>query len=873
MIRFLRIWLLLLLALPVSAGAQYLEGDVVDAETGEGIAYVYVLCPETKAGKQTDDKGHFKIPYQKKMEKLTFSCVGYKRKTVKVDVPGKPILVKLEMDARLMKEVGVTTKKKKYKRKDNPAVLLMRKVIAAKSLTDLSNLDYYQYRKYQKFNFAINDFTPKVFEEGRFKKMPFLKKYVVRDEATGKLTLPVMVDETLTDHLYRKNPQSKKSIVQGHRSKGLNEWFSTGDIMNVMLQDCFEDVNIYDNMVRLLRNQFVSPISSTQAISFYRYFIADTVMVGNDRCIEVSFTPNNSQDFGFTGSLYIMADSTYRVRKVEMGVPYHSGINFVDNMHLVQEFIELPTGEYVLLYDEMQVQLELLEFLTKFQVRRTTRYSDYAFDSIPENRLNWLGDKKTAPDAMLRTDSFWEKERPLPLTKSETSINSFLKDMEAMKGFNLALFVVKAFVENFVETSKNPEKPSKIDIGPVNTIVSHNQIDGFRLRASAQTTANLDPHLFARGYVAYGFKDHRWKGLGELTYSLNKKAYLPREFPVHNLTLTGQYDVMAPSDKILPTDKDNVFTSFKWTTVDLMSYVKRMSLKYDREWANGLRLTAVLKHERDEPTGKLSYESLNGSLLPSRNILQAGMKELVTNDFTLGLQYQPGASYINTKQRRVTVNKDAPVFSLSHTIGWRGLGNGDYTYNYTELGVYKRFFLSAYGRLNMHLRGGIQWNQVPFPLLITPPSNLSYIKQEGMFNLINNMEFMSDRFASLTLSWEPNGWFFNRIPLLRKLKWREYVAYNTYWGTLTKKNNPMLEQNRLNDKLFYFPGHFVGTDVFRFSSRPLDPDVPYMEWVVGIHNIFKILCVDYVHRVNYRDKTANYDVHRWGVRIKLDFTF
>ena len=64
-----------------------------------------------------------------------------------------------------------------------------------------------------------------------------------------------------------------------------------------------------------------TPISTRHAIGFYRYFIIDTLMVNNtDRCIRVDFTPNNPQDFGFSGSIYIVDDSTYRVKKVDMGI-------------------------------------------------------------------------------------------------------------------------------------------------------------------------------------------------------------------------------------------------------------------------------------------------------------------------------------------------------------------------------------------------------------------------------------------------------------------------------------------------------------------------------------------------------------------------
>lgn len=236
----------------------------------------------------------------------------------------------------------------------------MKKVIAAKKKSDLKQQhDYYSINKYTKMTLAFNEVTDKVFEEGKFKRLPFLKDHVEVCNETGKLILPISVDETVTQLIYRKDPETEKSIVTGQRSNGINELFNTGDILTGMLKDCFTDVDIYQENVRLLQYPFCSPISTRHAIGFYRYFIIDTLMVNNtDRCIRVDFTPNNPQDFGFSGSIYIVDDSTYRVRKVDMGIPKRSDVNFVDNMRIIQEFTQLPSGEQVMTKDNMIVQMK-----------------------------------------------------------------------------------------------------------------------------------------------------------------------------------------------------------------------------------------------------------------------------------------------------------------------------------------------------------------------------------------------------------------------------------------------------------------------------------------------------------------------------------
>ncbi len=211
--------------------------------------------------------------------------------------------------------------------------------------------------------------------------------------------------------------------------------------------------------------------------------------------------------------------------------------------------------------------------------------------------------------------------------------------------------MAKAFIENFVETSVDPKKPSKVDIGPVNTMITHNAVDGLRLRASAQTTANLNPHLFLRSYIAYGFKDNKWKGLGEVTYSFNKKAYLPREYPVNNLTFTYNRDVMAPTDRFMPTDKDNVFVSFKWTKVEHMMYYENFKLLWDYEIENGWRFKLQAATEEDKPTLQMIYQPLDGT--PASPDAVRHYDHLRTADFKFDISFQPGVTWINTKQRRI----------------------------------------------------------------------------------------------------------------------------------------------------------------------------------------------------------------------------
>lgn len=847
--------LFLLLGCCISVSAQNIQGVVTDSLTNEPIPYLSVFYEGKGVGSITDNDGNYKVETRKGWNKLTFSAVGYVTKVVNI-IPGvtKNLNVRMRPDDIMLDEVVVKPKREKYSRKNNPAVELMKKVIAHKKNNKLSENDYYQYNKYQKITMSLNDVTPEMLEKGMYKKMPFLKDQIELCEETNKFILPISVDETASQKIYRKHPKSEKTIIKGMSSTGVNELFATGDMLSTVLKDVFTDVNIYDNDIRLLQYPFISPISSSDAISFYKFYIMDTTFVDKDKCFHLTFVPNNSQDFGFTGHLYVLADSSYTVKKCTMNLPKKSGVNFVDNMDIIQEFEQLPNGEWVLKTDDMIVEMTLMKIMQGFQIRRTTRYSDYAFDELPQQLFKRKGAEIKEADAMMRGDDFWNQYRPVPLTQTESSMDMLVKRLEQMPGFKYVIFVLKAFIENFVETGTK-EHPSKVDIGPVNTMISNNYIDGLRLRMSAQTTANLNPHLFFKGYYAYGFKDHRSKYMGEVEYSFNKKEYLPREFPKNSITFSYQYDVMSPTDKFLKTDKDNVFVSFKTSTVDQMSYVRNIALKYENETQFGLKTTVEVKHSTDEPTGGLAYITNDDqkTLVP----------EIQTMEASLAFRYAPGETFVNTKQRRIPVSFDAPVFTLSHTAGFKGVLGGEYNYNLTEIGLYRRFWFSSWGKIDMFVKGGAQWNKVPFPLLIMPAANLSYILQRETFNLINNMEFLNDRYASLDVSWDLNGKIFNRIPLLKKLKWREAIGFKMLYGHLTDKNNPMKHPG--DSELFLFP-----TRDGRPTSFVMDPKTPYMECSVGIHNIFKILHIDYVRRLNYLDHP---DANKWGVRFMVMMTF
>ena len=835
-------------AKPAVIDSTLLQCYVVDWQTGDSIPYANAVYRNLKLGALSDADGHFSIA-RKVGEQLTITAVGYKPRHIKITAhTSRELKVTLIADSKQLQGIVVKAKRRhKYSRKDNPAVELMRRVIAAKKQTHLENHDYYQYDKYQKVTMAINNLTPDELEGSMFKKAPWLLDQVETCPYNNKLILPISVDETLTQHLYRKSPRDEKDIVLGQSTKGISKLIQTGEALNTIVKDLFKDINLYDDQIDLLQKRFPSPIGST-AISFYHFYIDDTVYVNQDQCIRLQFMPANQQDFGFRGELYVLNDSSLHVKKCDMQLPANTGVNFVDAMKFQQEFTKLSNGEWALTTDNMIAELKLTDLLQRAIVIRTTGMTNYAFAPIEDKQFKGKAKIIYDANAKMRDNEFWVAHRTTQLTKSEAGMDSFIKRMASTKHFKWVIFASKALIENFIETGSE-DKPSKFDIGPVNTFISKNLVDGIRLRASARTTAKLNPHWFFEGYYAYGTKSRRSYYDAKVTYSFNKPEYQPIEFPVRTISFESTSDVESPSDKYLKHNKDNIFMTFRPVKVEQMYFVNRQKINFNWETDYGLATSLELRTESNRPTGKLVYEKMDGTLVD----------KLRVSEVSLGFNYRPGQSYVNSKQKRMTVNLDAPEFNVKHTMGIKHFLGGDFNSNLTEVSIYKRFWLGSWGHVDTRVQGGAQWNKVPFQFLITPPVNTSYFEHQGTFNLMKGLEFLNDRYAQFNLAWDLEGKIFNRIPLIKKLKWREYVAFKGMWGHLTDKNNPYLPQNANDTELYKFP----------VDTRVMTRD-PYMEFVVGVHNIFKFLEVDYVRRLTYTNAPG---ISKNGIRFGFNLVF
>ena len=840
--------LFFLLILLTSGGARiygqstiYVKGTVTDATTKEPLPFASItLLPESLyTHVYSDENGRYLIELDPTTaESIQFSSVGYTAVVLKV--PKKSSAFNISLNTEMLDAANITAKRIRYRNKNNPAVDLIRKAIDRKDKNRIESQESYTYKRYEKLQLAFNNLNDSIANSRLFRQFPFFTKYIDTADGTGVLSFPVYIRENMYQHYYRKHPKAEKKVHLATQMANFND-FIEQDAINVILDGIIGKSNIYDNNITILENEYISPLSPL-APSFYRFHIIDTLYVNGISCINLHIFPRNEGDFGFSGNIFITNDSLYAVKRAELSFPKNAGVNFVKDFTLVQEFT-MVDSTWCLTTDEAVIDFSLTGKNSAVLGKVSNIYSNYQLNILlPDNELPASRMLETSPDVNARTPQYWDENRPVALNTSEQGVYDMVNDMKQDRKFSKVLNVGGIIFSSYLSLGG-------FDLGPVSTLVSHNDIEGFRFRVGGKTNARFNPNLFFDGFAAYGTKDERFKYKAEASYSFNKKKLYQWEFPMNLLTISYEDNIETPGQFFQYGNADRFFMSFYRGTAKQMVYHKTFNVTYTKEFENGFSIKPSFTHKEESPTGSLVYANSLGNIT-----------KLTSSLAGLTLRYAPNERYYQIQQNRYQLNHTNPIISLSYTYGMDDFWNSDYEFHRLDFSIDKRCWFSTFGFADISVKAGKVWNNVPFPFLIIHRANQSYEFQHSAYNMMNYMEFVSDVYAATDISYSPNGLIFNRIPLIKKLKWREFFTFKALWGRLSDGNTPAN-----NPELFYFPINNKGEQtMYSLNSEP------YMEAGFAIDNIFKFLRLDFVRRISYLNHP---DVSKWGVRFSLRFVF
>lgn len=838
------ILLLLIMAMAWSGYGQEvtLRGLVRDSISHAPLQNASVSVKGLRGGARSNAEGRFRIPISQHAHTVVVSIVGYNPMTIELDsVPGEEIVFPMTRQAHVLKSALVKNKKQRYRNKGNPAVELIREVIDHKSRNRMESYQYATYQKYEKLVVSVDKVNDKITKNKILKPYHFLVENSDTTKLEGRRLSPVYLEETYSDNYYRQSPEKTKSIITGKRNVDYGELIDMKGI-SMYLNRLYQDFNVYDNNISVFTNLFLSPIAES-APAFYMYFIEDTVMVDSQKLIRLSFRPRNPEDLLFRGTMWITLDGNYAIQKLRLLVSKSINFNFVRGMNINQDFTRQADGRYLLTKSDVLGDFGVNKSGTGLYGEREVSYVNFTTNHpIPDSVFKGPSTVET-DSAEVQNDSFWVEHRVDTLTRFENKVYANVDSLKKMKSF-------RRLVDWSTFLLAGYKQAGPVEIGPASTFYSFNPVEGFRLRLGGRTTTHFSNRYYTEAYAAYGFGDQRWKYFLSGTYSINNKSIYG--FPQEYVRVSYQKETQIPGQQLQFVQEDNFLLSFKRGNNDKWTYNNNFRVNYVREFRSHLSYYFGFNWWEQTPAGSISYVKFNNGGVDT-------IRQMTTTEFSGELRWAPHEQFYIGKLYRVPIVNKYPIIDLRWTTGVSGLFRGQYNYQNIDLNFYKRFYESFLGYTDITTDFGYVIGKVPFPLADVHHANQTYAYQLQSYNLMNFLEFVSDHYATAYIDHYFNGFFFNKIPFLKKLKWREVVEAKVLFGGLRSENDP--NKNPAQVKFPYTNGQI---ETYSLSKTP------YVEAGFAIANIFKLVRVDFIKRFTYLDHP---DIAKWGIRVRTKFDF
>ena len=828
-------------AVPQVQSRTIVTGVVKDAKTGEPLVGANVVMEKSTIGTITDSNGKYRIDTSNPSANIICSFIGYDSQVHPVHKGRtQTININLYQSSIAIDEVVVKPARKAYRNKDNPAVELIDKVVEKKDENRKERFDYLEFRQYEKVQFAFSNVSDKFEQYGLFSKYRFIFNNIDTTKRIGNKILPFFIREDLSEHFYRREPEATKEIILASKTINLNQYLDNKGVA-ANLDYLYQNINIYDNEILFLTNKFLSPISKS-APAFYRYYITDTLMVSDTRCIRLFFEPRNKSDFLFHGYLYITLDTSYAVRKIDIGINKNTNIDWVQSISVTQDFEKHGDNGWLLSKEEIAIDFGIMKNTLGLYGQRTLVYDNYRINDPIDKGIFTGPEKVDNTDPTSGNSSYLDTNRPIPLTRTESGIYSIVDSLNKVPAFRKEMKLVMLLTTNFLNLGK-------IELGPDDSFYSFNSVEGSRFKFGGRTTPDFSRKLTLDGYLAYGIKDKKYKYGAGITWSFTPRTIY--QFPVKSLKLSYLTDTRIPGQEFQFTQGDNIFMSFKRGVHDKFFLNRTFKAEFLNEFQNHFSYTLAYNFTRQSAYGNLYFN--NENYLAGTN----STNHINISEASLGLRFARNESFYQGKLYRYPFPSKYPTIQLKAAGGLKSIGN-DYDYLRLQFNISRRYYFSVIGYTDVSLEAGRIFGRVPYPLLFIHRANQSYSYQKDSYNLMNFLEFVSDKYVALNMDYSFNGFIFNKIPLMKKLKLREVVTLKALYGGLDKNNNP-----DYHNDLFKFPVSGDGIPLTYTLEKK-----PYIEASIGVSNLFRIFRVDLIRRFTYTDLP---NVSTTGIRVQFRF--
>ncbi len=820
----IRLFALTFCSLMVSIGVlsqkTIIKGRVIDQSNQLAVPFAPVFFIGTKTGTTTDLDGNFSFETYYSSDTLACLMVGYNPYKTKIQ-QGKSQNITLS----LVPNTQMTELVIKAKDMEDPAIALIKKVLNNKKINNKEKLDAYEYEAYNKVEFDLNNIKDELADKKVLRSVEFIFDQI--DTTAEKNYLPIFMTESLSDFYFRREPKFSKEIIKAAKVSGVKN-----ESINQFLGDMYQNFNVYQNDLAAFNKSFTSPIAS-YCLGFYDYTILDTVVMDGKYCFEVKFEPKRRQELLFEGTLWIN-DTSYALKKIEAAITESANINWIKHFKVTQYFDEVEREVWMMTGDELLVDFNFSDKKMGMYGRKKSSYKNFIINQKrPTEFFQGYTDVIVAEGASDYDDAYWDEHRHLKLTKDEKEIYKMVDTLQNIPLFNSVVNIINLFINGY-------KVIGKFEYGPYYTTYSYNPIEGNRFRIGGRTSNAFSKKIMFDGYAAYGMLDQQWKYGGGFLWVINKN-------PRFAVDVHTKQDVEQIGQSTGQLRTDNVLTSlFRRNPANKLTMVTEYSMFLEKEWIHGISNKLIFKHRELQPIGGFY------------NFIEPNVKSFVPNitsaEMTLSLRWAYKEKYVYGEFERFSIGSNWPIVEFAYTRSISGLFGAEYNYERAQVTLKDKWKFGPLGYLDISSQAGKIYGQLPFPLLMMHQGNETFFYDETSYNTMNFFEFVSDRWVNLWATYHAEGLFLNKVPLLRRLKWREVASMKAVVGGYDIRNDDLLDRNWDDDPEI---------DVYTLTK-------PFVETSLGIENIFKVLRVDMVYRLSYLDHP---DIFKVGLRAKVQFTF
>jgi hypothetical protein len=779
------------------------SGQVTDLETGEAIPFANVFFKDSKIGTETDFDGNFELSSYYATDSLVVRFSGYKTAVVAVVKDQAQVInFRLETITQDIDEVVIKAPTEK------PSTRLYNRVVKNKPINNKQKLGAYEYESYNKIQLDLNNIGDKFEDRKIVKSLDVVMNYL--DTAGGDKYLPLLLSESLSDYYYRTNPKKKKEVVKASRITGIQNVE-----VNQFLGEMYQDINVYENYIGIFDKSFISPISDF-AMSFYKFYMEDSSFIDNQWCYELKFIPKRKGDLTFTGSLWIH-DTTYAVKKWRAEVAETANINYVKGFLLEQDFDQVEDEVWMLTLDKLLVELKVTQKskVIGFYGHKLTSRKDFVINTPYDPEFYRSNENVVVLDsAELRTPQYWKANRHFPLNTQETNIDAMIDSLNEVPLFNA--FKNLTFLAT---TGFYPFK--KIEVGNIQSLMSFNQVEGFRNQLQLRTSNDFSRRIELSGKLAYGYLDQTFKYGGKIRYNVTpKKRGMLSVFYDYDLTQLGLGENAADADAALGA-------FFRTQPLNQLTFVEKVGFSFEKDFGKSYIISAGATWKELESMGDANYR-----------LAQSGgtttlIDKIATFETFFEVRFAKNEEFLAGSFDRISLGSKYPIFTLRGTAGIKDVVGSDYNYQKAELSMEHNPKIGIFGKLNYEIYGGYIFGTAAYPFLKVHEGSQSYWFQSGAHNRMDFFEFISDRYVGAHVEHHFDGLVFDRIPLIRQLHWRLVATGKGVWGDISDRQ--------------------IETMLLPTGWRSFG-NTPYVETSIGIENIFKVLRFDAVWRATHRDE-------------------